>query len=233
MSFQEVPLPLNPEAESFAELALDLHEVASLDETVERILEFACKMFNCAYAGVILVHEGSRVETVASNHEVVAQLDTLQLESGEGPDIEIIADRPGVLICDITEETRWPAWTAAVEKAGIRSMLGARLYTSRQVLGSLNLYALDVDGFDEVDVDVAHMLARHAAVALESARGTEHLRRAVDARNLIGQAQGILMERFDIDSDRAFGVLKRYSQDNNLKLNLVAQRLIETRKLPS
>lgn len=226
-------MPLNPDAESFAELALDLHEVSSLDETVERVLEFACKMFNCAYAGVILVHEGSRVETVASNHELVAHLDKVQLEAGEGPDIEIIADRHGVLICDISEETRWPQWTAAVEEAGIRSMLGARLYTTRKVLGSLNLYALDVDGFDEVDVDVAHMLARHAAVALESARGTEHLLRAVDARNLIGQAQGILMERFSIDADQAFGVLKRYSQDNNLKLNSVAQRLIDTGRLPS
>lgn len=226
-------MSLNPDAESFAELALDLHEVSTLDETVERILEFACKMFNCAYAGVILVHDGTRVETVASNHEIVAHLDTIQLEAGEGPDIELIADRPGVLICDITEETRWPKWTAAVEEAGIRSMLGARLYTTTQVLGSLNLYALDVDGFDQVDVDVAHMLARHAAVALESARGTEHLLRAVDARNLIGQAQGILMERFSIDSDQAFGVLKRYSQDNNLKLNFVAQRLIDTRRLPS
>ncbi|UUZ58084.1 GAF and ANTAR domain-containing protein [Nocardioides sp. B-3] len=226
-------MSLNPDAESFAELALDLHEVSTLDETVERILEFACKMFNCAYAGVIPVHDGSRVETVASNHEIVAHLDTIQLEAGEGPDIEIIADRPGVLICDIAEETRWPTWTAAVEDAGIRSMLGARLYTTRRVLGSLNLYALEVDGFDRVDVDVAHMLARHAAVALESARGTEHLLRAVDARNLIGRARGILMERFSIEADRAFRVLKRYSRDNNLKLNSVAQRLIDTGKLPS
>ena len=82
-------------------------------------------------------------------------------------------------------------------RPGIRSMLGARLYTTRQVLGSLNLYSFEVDAFDSYDVDVAHLLARHAAVALESARGTEHLLKAVDARNLIGQAQGILMERYD------------------------------------
>lgn len=225
-------MTLSPDAASFADLVLDLHETSSLDETVERIIEFACKMFDCAYAGVILVHPGSRVETVASNHEVVAHLDKIQLEAGAGPDIEIIADRPGVLVRDVRQEQRWPQWTAAVEAAGIRSMLGARLHTNRQVLGSLNLYALEVDRFDEVDVDVAHMLARHAAVALESARGTEHLRRAVDARNLIGQAQGILMERFNIGADQAFQVLRRYSQDNNLKLHSVAQRLIDTRSLP-
>lgn len=220
------------DAEAFAELALDLHEVSTLDETVERILEFATKSFNCAYAGVILVHEGARVETVASNHEVVAHLDKIQLEAGEGPDIEIIADRPGVLIPDVRTESRWPTWCAAVDAAGIRSMLGSRLYTTRQVLGSLNLYAYEVDAFDSFDVDVAHMLARHAAVALESARGLQHMLKAVDARNLIGQAQGILMERHDLDATQAFAVLKRYSQDNNVKLHVVAQQLIETRSLP-
>lgn len=220
------------DAASFAELALDLHELSTLDETVERILEFATKTFNCAYAGVILVHDGTRVETIATNHEVVAHLDKVQLEAGEGPDLEIIADRPGVLVRDVRTETRWPTWCAAVDAAGVRSMLGARLYTTHQVLGSLNLYAHEVDAFDDYDVDVAHMLARHAAVALESARGTETLMKAVDARNLIGQAQGILMERFTLSAAQAFTVLRRYSQDNNVKLHVVAQQLIETRTLP-
>lgn len=217
---------------SFAELALDLHEGSTSDETLERILEFATKTFDCAYAGVILVHAGSSVETVASNHELVAHLDRIQLESGEGPDIEIIADGPGVLVRDVSTETRWPQWCAAVGAAGIRSMLGTRLYTTRQVLGSLNLYSFEVDAFDSVDVDVANMLARHAAVALEAARGTEHLLRALDARNLIGQAQGILMERHGLEATAAFTVLRRYSQDSNLKLHVVAQQLIETRSLP-
>lgn len=220
------------DATSFAELALDLHEVSTSEETLERILEFATKTFDCAWAGVILVHAGSRVETVASNHEVVAHLDKIQLETGEGPDIEIIADRPGVLVRDVATESRWPSWCAAVEAAGIRSMLGARLYTTRQVLGSLNLYSFEVDAFDSYDVDVAHLLARHAAVALEGARGTEHLLKAVDARNLIGQAQGILMERYNLEATAAFTVLRRYSQDNNVKLHVVAQQLIDTRSLP-
>jgi GAF domain-containing protein len=220
------------DATSFAELALDLHEVTTAEETLERTLEFATKTFDCAWAGVILVHNGSRVETVASNHEVVAHLDKIQLESGEGPDIEIIADRPGVLVRDVATETRWPSWCAAVEAAGIRSMLGVRLYTTRQVLGSLNLYSFEPDAFDSSDVEVAHLLARHAAVALEGARGTEHLLKAVDARNLIGQAQGILMERYNLEADAAFMVLRRYSQDNNVKLHVVAQQLIETRSLP-
>ena len=221
-----------PDAEAFARLALDLHDVDGLDETVERILEFTVKTFGCGYAGVILVHGGARVETVAATDPVVAGLDAVQLEAGEGPDLELIADRHEVIIRDVREESRWPRWCEAVADAGIRSMLGSRLYTSQQVIGSLNLYDPEPGAFDEADADVAHMLARHAAVAMQHARGDEHLRKAVDARNLVGQAQGILMERFDLDADRAFEVLRRYSQHHNKKLHLVAQQLIDSRTLP-
>ena len=221
-----------PDAEEFAELALDLHEVESFDETVDRVLEFAVKALHCAYAGVILVHAQDQVETVAATHPLVAELDKIQLETGEGPDLELMADRHGVRIADVRLDRRWPMWADQVAATGVRSMLGTRLYTTRSTIGSLNFYDPEPDRFTEEDVDVAHMLARHAAVAMENARGTEHLWKAIDARNLIGQAQGILMERFTIDADQAFAVLRRYSQDNNLRLHVVAEKLIATRGLP-
>ena len=136
------------DAEAFARLALELHDVEGLDETVERILEFAVKTFGCGYAGVILVHAGSRVETVAATHPVVAGLDSVQLEAGEGPDLELIADRHEVVVADVRSETRWPRWCEAVADAGIRSMMGSRLYTSQRVVGSLNLYDPEPGAFD-------------------------------------------------------------------------------------
>lgn len=221
-----------PGADEFAELALSLHEGTGLEDTVDRVLEFAVKALSCSYAGVILVHDRRRVETVAATHPLVRDLDRIQLEEGEGPDLEVIADRHGVLIQDVATESRWPRWTSAVAATGVRSMLGTRLYTSTNVIGSLNFYDVEPDHFSSVDVDVAHMLARHAAVAMDSARDTEHLWKAIDARNLVGQAQGILMERFGIDAEQAFAVLRRYSQDRNTKLQEVAQRLVEGRTLP-
>jgi GAF domain-containing protein len=219
-------------AEEFAEMALSLHEVESFQDTVDRVLEVAVKALNCNYAGVIVIHERSRAETVAATHPVVADLDAIQIECGEGPDLEVIADRHGVLVPDATRDERWPTWAQRVAETGVRSMLGTRLYTSTTVIGSLNFYDTEPDKFGAEDVDVAHLLARHAAVAMERARDTEHLWKAIDARNLIGQAQGLLMERFGVEADQAFAVLRRYSQDHNLKLHLVAQRLIETRSLP-
>ena len=111
-------------------------------------------------------------------------------------------------------------------------MLSVRMYTDDETMGTLNAYSLKPDAFDVDDQAVAHILARHAAVALGNARKIENLWLAVDARKRIGQAQGILMERFDLTADQAFAVLLRYSQDNNVKLRVVADRLVETRELP-
>lgn len=224
--------PAHARAEELAEMALSLHEVRSFRETLDLVLEFAVKMLGCSHAGIVVTREGGRVETMAATHPLVVDLDAMQVECGEGPDLEPITDRHGVLVPDATREERWPTWARRAAGTGVRSMLGTRLYTTSTVIGSLNVYDTETDAFDAEDVEVAHLLARHAAVAMDRARDTEHLWRAIDARNLIGQAQGILMERFGIEADQAFAVLRRYSQDHNIKLHHVAQRLIEKRALP-
>jgi GAF domain-containing protein len=218
-------------AEEFAELALTLHDV-TVEETVEKVLEFTLKAIGCDYAGVIFVHGRNHIETAAATDPIVAKLDAMQMEVGEGPDVSVLADRLSVIVSDTRTETRWPAWATQVAEAGVRSLLSVRMYTDDETIGTLNAYSNRPDAFDVDDQAVAHVLARHAAVALGSARKIENLWLAVDARKRIGQAQGILMERFDLTADQAFAVLLRYSQDNNLKLRVVADRLVETRQLP-
>ena len=219
-------------AEELAELALSLHDEATVTETVDRVLAYALNAVGCQYAGVVFVHGRNRIETESVTHPIVEKLEQTQLEVGEGPDLDVLADRYGVLVSDTLTEQRWPRWAAQVSSLGIRSMLSVRLYTSATTIGTLNLYHSEPDRFDIDDQAVAHLLARHAAVALASARATENLWQAVDARTLVGQAQGLLMERYSLTSDQAFAVLMRYSQDHNLKLRDVAGELVTSRQLP-
>jgi GAF domain-containing protein len=218
-------------AEEFAELALSLHDV-TVEETVEKVLEFTLKALGCEYAGVIFVRGKHDIETAAATDPIVAKLDAMQMEVGEGPDVSVLDDRLSVIVGDTRTETRWPTWAARVYDTGIRSMLSVRMYTDEETIGTLNAYSTHAETFDIDDQAVGHVLARHAAVALGNARKIENLWMAVDARKRIGQAQGILMERFDLTADQAFAVLLRYSQDNNVKLRVVADRLVETRELP-
>jgi GAF domain-containing protein len=137
-----------------------------------------------------------------------------------------------LLVRDTATERRWPEWAAKVLSLGVRSVLDVPLSTAAGTVGILGLYNVEPDAFSADDEAIAHILARHASVAVATARNEESMAQAVDARKLVGQAMGILMERHGLDGDRAFAILKRYSQDTNTKLRDVAQELIDTRRLP-
>jgi AmiR/NasT family two-component response regulator len=63
-------------------------------------------------------------------------------------------------------------------------------------------------------------------------RRLDNLQDALVTREVIGQAQGILMERERITPDQAFAVLRRASQHLNVKLRVVAQALVDTGERP-
>jgi hypothetical protein len=134
---------------------------------------------------------------------------------------------------DLAAESRWPDWgPRVVDELGVRSMLCFRLFTTKDTLGALNLYSRRAGAFTEDDAVEGLALAAHVAVALVSATQIEGLNAAAVNRTVIGQAQGILMERYDIDSERAFSLLRRVSQDSNRRLRWIAAELVRTRKVP-
>jgi GAF domain-containing protein len=220
------------QAEDLAEMALRLHDEETLEGRIHRVLEFAVRELDCSYAAVVFARARHRLEVVAATDEVVGDLDEVQMASGAGPDLQVIGSGAGVVVHDTTDDARWPEWVGAASRAGVRSMLAAPLRTAEQTLGSLDLYDLRPGHFDEDDLEVAEVLARHAAVALDAARSQNNLWRAIGSRHLIGMAQGILMERFSIDADEAFAVLRRYSQDGNVKLRVVAESVVRSRRSP-
>ncbi|MFI5706532.1 GAF and ANTAR domain-containing protein [Kribbella sp. NPDC051620] len=221
------------DADAFARLAVELHDADGVDDTIEAVVQFALHAENCTYAGVVLATAGGRAEIGAVTDPVVEAIYTAQLNTGDGPVLAALASGLTVYVADVGKDDRWPHWQSEVAAAKIRSVLHVPMKAGDQVIGVLSLYTLHPDAFTADDEAIAHILARHASVAVATARQEETMARAVDARKLVGQAMGILMERFDLDSDQAFAVLRRYSQDTNTKLRDVAQHLIDTRKLPS
>jgi hypothetical protein len=99
-------------------------------------------------------------------------------------------------------------------------------------IGALNVYSRFANGLDSADRDVLLLLATHASLALAGTdavtRGelqAEHLRKAVDSRDVIGQAKGIIMARRGVSADEAFDILRRAPQDLNVKLAELARTL--------
>ncbi|MGW6278524.1 GAF and ANTAR domain-containing protein [Kribbella sp. NPDC055071] len=226
-------MPFDPLAETFGRFAIELSGLDGVEETVDAVVQFALQAVRCKQASVVLIAQGRRPEVLAVTAPALANLYQQQIDVGAGPLLTTIEQQQVVLIPDVAAETRWSRqWVEQVLGAGIRSALHLPLMLGNRPQAVLNLYGEHPGGFDADDIAVAHILARHATVAIASARHEATMAQAVDARKLVGQAMGILMERYDLDGDRAFEVLKRYSQHNNRKLRDVAQELIDTRRLP-
>jgi len=218
-------------AAMLAGIALELYALADQEQTVQAVAEHARTAVRCDDVGILLV-EGRSVETAAATSKTVRRADDIQRELGEGPCLSSIERGEDYLIADISRDTRWPRWAERALALGYRSMVSVRLATYERVIGSINLFSRSAAAFDGADESLAQVFATHASIAIAQARQEENLHRAIDSRRLIGQAQGILMERFDIDADRAFAVLDRYSQDHNVKLRTVAEQLVLTRRIP-
>lgn len=219
------------DADTFARFAIELHDAPGVDETLEAVVQFALQAASCTHAGVVLAARGGRAEIGATTDPVVEKLYRFQIEAEEGPMLSALCGET-ITVPDVATDERWPRWQTVAANAGIGSALHVPMRVSDRKTGVLSLYHTEPKAFTVDDEAIAHILARHASVAVATARQEESMAQAVDARKLVGQAMGILMERFDITGDQAFAVLRRYSQDTNTKLRDVAQQLIETRKLP-
>jgi GAF domain-containing protein len=219
------------DAGRFARLAIELHETTGVDRTLEAVVRFALQAVNCSHAGVALAIRGGRAEIGAATDPAVETMYRTEIESGQGPTLAALSDGT-VAVPEVTTDSRWPSWQRAAVEAGIRSTLHIRLMVGTRTTGALSLYSTQQKAFTVDDEAIAHILARHASIAVATARHEVSMAQAIDARKLVGEAMGILMERFDLNSDQAFAVLRRYSQDTNTKLRDVAQHLVATRQLP-
>ncbi len=181
---------------------------------------------------ISLVVGRRRVLSQAASSRLPELVDAVQEEVGQGPCLETAFEQHTVHVPDLATDPRWPRFSARAVALGVHSMLSFQLYVEDDNLGALNLFSRVPGAFDERSVLVGELFAAHAAVACSAAQRESALERALLSRGLVGQAQGILMERGRLTAEQAFAVLQRSSQDRNVKLAEVARRLVETGALP-
>ncbi|MFC9635376.1 GAF and ANTAR domain-containing protein [Streptomyces mirabilis] len=210
-----------------ASMARDLLAQESVDATLARITASGTELVEgCDAAGILVLH-GSMVDSLAPTDQLVIDSDQLQARLGEGPCFDAARSSQGervFRIADLTgEQRRWPAYAPQAQALGVGSMMGFLLFTDDEDLGALNLYSRKPGAFTEASELAGWLLASHAAVAFSSARTHAQMEQAVATRHVIGEAMGILMGSRHLTEEQAFDVLRRYSQENNIKLREVAR----------
>ncbi|MBV9513393.1 MAG: GAF and ANTAR domain-containing protein [Mycobacteriaceae bacterium] len=185
------------------------------------------------YAGITILDNVGQIRTLAATHRYATELDDVQRETREGPCLSAAWTHHTICIDDLGSEARWPRYRdAALQRTPVRSILSFRLTAENETLAALNLYAQAPGAFDEESVELGLIFATHTALAWNLMNRERQFRSALSSRDVIGQAKGILMERFSIDAVAAFELLRQLSQESNTKLADVAANLIASEHQP-
>jgi GAF domain-containing protein len=220
-------------ASFFAEVSRELMEVAEERPTLQSVVERAVEVVPpCDWATVTLRRRRNRTETVASTAEIASAADQLQYDLGEGPCLAAVHQAEPHLSNHLRDSREWPRWGPRAAELGVHSLLGIQLSTPDEVLGALNLYAGEPAAFGAEDIDIAVIYATHATNALTAARIASGLRTALHSRHMIGVAQGILMQVYDLSMEQSFELLRRYSSHTNTRLSEVAEHVVRHKELP-
>ncbi len=219
-------------AATLAEATRDLAGESDIDRALTLITDLATESVVCEGASVTLRLAGGEFRTIAPTDLRVRKADQLQYELREGPCVSVTFEEGIFIVDDLSVDPRWPHWGPYAAELGLESILSVHLYTTKQSVGSLNLYGTHEHRYTEVDVEIAKLVAAHASAALARFRVEHDLWNAIDSRHLIGQAQGILMAMLKISSEESFALLQRQSRRTNRKLREIAEEVVNTRTVP-
>jgi GAF domain-containing protein len=230
-----------PEAvvDTLAVLAQTLLDEESPDELLERVAELACRAIAPAsFAGVTLMKNGDPT-TSGTSGEAAALLDAVQVRAKAGPCVDAARKLQVMRNASTRVDGAWPEFNRAAFACGVHSTLSLPLIVHGEGRGSLNLYARQERAFTEDDERQALLLSEQAAVTLANSEMFwraqalgEQLRIALETRDVIGQAKGILMSKEHLTADEAFDRLRQCSQRLNVKLRAIAEQVAFTGELP-
>lgn len=216
---QLAELVTNLERES-SDTAAGLHEL--IDNGVDHVT-------GCQYAGITLAEKSKSVSSVVATHCYPMALDAIQNRFGEGPCLAAAWEHHVMHIVDLDSDRRWPCYRRhALEQTPIRSVLSFELFVDGTSRSALNFYADQPHAFNEQSVELGTVYATHIALAWSMMRRQDQFRSALASRDIIGQAKGVIMERFNLDAVEAFGLLTRLSQQSNTRLVYIAAALIDS-----
>lgn len=231
------PNGAGPLGSQFAQLTRSLLDATTIAEVLDKVVEATRRIVPGAdLVSITLRGPDGTFHTPIETEPVAADLDQVQYTTGEGPCVHAAQlSGPGHVISDdLAAELAWPTFGPAAASRGFHAVLATTLLAAQppELSGALNIYSRRRHAFDDHARDLALLLATHASLALATTHALTtaelrqvHLHKAIDTRDVIGQAKGILMQRRGCTAEEAFDLLRRTSSDLNIKLAHLAHIL--------
>jgi signal transduction protein with GAF and PtsI domain len=221
--------------EALASFAREMATPYDPDELLHQLVIRATAILEAAGAGIMLADDDGELRYVAATDDRVVAAEQHQDRVRDGVCFEAYTTGRPLAVADLLEDAdRWPAYAEGVLNLGFRAVLGIPMRGAGSKIGVLNVYRGEPGAWSPTDVDAAEVLGiMGTGYILHGYQQRDHLsvvgqlRAAIDSRDLIGQAKGILMSELDVDAETAFQVLRERSQRSNQKLRDVARRLVD------
>jgi anti-anti-sigma factor len=243
---QTVDLPTGSIVSAPTDPAQTLRAVAAIpadDDVIHAALRMVVALSRATVGGadgvsVSLLRHG-RLATVAASDQTVSDMDAHQYATGEGPCVDASVAGRRFHVESLDAEDRWPSFTPRAQALGINAILSSPLLAHDQPVGALNIYSRTVAAFGPEDQALASLFAAEASVILSDA-GAEvtdselasRLQDALWTRQVIAQAQGVIIERDGGDEDDAFDALRRASIDSGCQLHEQARDVVASARRP-
>lgn len=235
MSVEHPARRVESATDAFDQLAALLDQFEPVETVLSRLVQSVTATIPGTGSATVTILRGGQARTAASSHGWAAELDDHQYAAEDGPCLE--AARSGRLVrLDTTEAERWPEYCRAARDQQVAVAVGAPLLIDEDIAhtsAALNLTAPESQAFDPLDEALLELFTHALATAInhayhhQQARGlVDQLGHALDHRDTIGQAKGLLMARHHCGPDEAFKHLRNASQQANVKLHEVAARLV-------
>jgi GAF domain-containing protein len=213
-----------------AELGQDLYGRPDTDsDTViaELAENAAVEIPGAQYAGVSVTRNAKHIDTPAATHKWPILLDEIQQRRREGPCLTAAWDEKTIHVADLETDERFPLYRRdALEQTPIRSIMAFQLFIAGETMGALNVYAERPHAFGPETKSIGAIFAAHSSVVWSAARRDEQFKRALASRDVIGQAKGMIMERYGVGAVQAFELLRKLSQDSNVPLIQIVTELV-------
>ena len=216
-----------------AEFTRALHRAVSADPSAvwSRLTRGASSLLpNVEHASITVVDSRAAVRSRASTDRHAAAMEKIQQCYLEGPGIEAARQHQTQRVESLASETRWRTFVAnANGTSPIQSILTFSLFEHEKASGALNLFADEPHAFSDEAGLLAEVFADNAAVIIEAAHRDSRLRHLLTNHDIVGQAKGVMMERFGLDAIAAASMLTQLSTKRRQPLPVVARNLLKRR----
>ncbi|TCC01538.1 GAF and ANTAR domain-containing protein [Kribbella soli] len=220
--------PLDSLGTAMSKVIATMHAPVDMPATLQAITSATVDtLANVDYASISLTRDDRQIVTLAPTAPLAAEADAMQYQLGEGPCLEAALEEPVVLAEDLARDARWPSYGPWAARAGLGSQVAFQFQAHHgHVRGALNLYCEQPGAVGDPTMQIGALFANQVAITMGWARHEEDAQAALQTRDQIGMAIGILMERYKLTRDGAFNFLVRTSQTGNVKLREVAAAII-------